>query len=142
LGCYYSTTLLLHLNNSVVCFHYHLPFLRCLQRSQAQQHKFCTCEKLIFSLNKKMHSNRRIDICCVTCSLLCKKEQCYCCVTIVLCCPCTAHSRLSTVRVANLVFLKIKKARQNLAFFQSERLGSEKTTSELYIYYKYFLKRV
>ena len=28
---------LLHLNNNVVCFRYHLHFLRCLQRSQAQQ---------------------------------------------------------------------------------------------------------
>jgi len=51
------TVLLLHLNNSVVCFDYHLHFRRCLQRSQSQQQKFCTREKLNFSLNKKMHSN-------------------------------------------------------------------------------------
>jgi len=32
--------------------------------------------------------------------------------------------------------------RQNLAFFQSERLGSGKTLSELHIHYKPLLKRV
>jgi len=32
------TLLLLHLNNSIVCFHYHLHFLKCLQRSQAAIH--------------------------------------------------------------------------------------------------------
>jgi len=53
----WMTLLLLHLNNSIVCFHYHLHFLRCLQRSQAQQQKFCTREKTNFSLNKKMHIN-------------------------------------------------------------------------------------
>jgi len=51
------TLLLLHLNNSFVCFHYHLHFLRCLQRSQAQQQKIYTREKTNFSLNKKMHIN-------------------------------------------------------------------------------------
>jgi len=51
------TLLLLHLNNSIVCFHYHLHFLRCLQRSQAQQQKFCTREKTNIALNKKMHIN-------------------------------------------------------------------------------------
>jgi len=48
---------LLHLNNNIVCLYYHLHFLRCLQRSQAQQQKFCTCEESNVSLNKKMHSN-------------------------------------------------------------------------------------
>jgi len=43
--CYYS--------DSIVCFHHHLHFLGCLQRLQAQQNKFCTCEKPNFSLNKK-----------------------------------------------------------------------------------------
>jgi len=47
------TLLLLHLNNSNVCFHYHLHFLRCLQRPQAQQQKIDTREKTNFSLNKK-----------------------------------------------------------------------------------------
>ena len=42
------TMLLLHLNNSVVCFHNHLHFLRFLQRSQAQQQKFFTREKKVF----------------------------------------------------------------------------------------------
>jgi len=51
------TLLLLHLNSSIVCFHYHLHFLRCLQRSQAQQQKFCTREKPNFALNKKMRIN-------------------------------------------------------------------------------------
>jgi len=51
------TLLLLHPNNSIVCFHYHLHFLRCLQRSQDQQQKICTSEKPKFSLNKKMHIN-------------------------------------------------------------------------------------
>jgi len=49
--------LLLHSNNTVVCFHYHLDFLRCLQRLQAQLQTFCTPEKTNFSLNKKMHIN-------------------------------------------------------------------------------------
>jgi len=49
------TLLLLHLKNSIVCFHYHLHFLGCLQRSQAQQQKLCTREKPNFALNKKMH---------------------------------------------------------------------------------------
>jgi len=48
--------LLLHLNNSVVCFHNHLHFLRFLQRSQAQQQKFFTREKKVFRW-KKMHNN-------------------------------------------------------------------------------------
>jgi len=62
-------------------------------------------------------------------------------------------------RVANLAFLKpdfeilaffehlsfgfvgrSKKARQNLAFFQSERLGSGKTLPKLHIQYKSLLK--
>jgi len=47
------TLLLLHRNNSIVCFHYHLHFLRCLQRSQVQQQKICTRGKRNFSLNKK-----------------------------------------------------------------------------------------
>jgi len=54
--------LLLLLNNSIVCFHYHLHFLRCLQRSQAQQQKFCTCEKtnlspvcLLSDVNREQH---------------------------------------------------------------------------------------
>jgi len=51
------TLLLLYLNNSIVFFDYHLHFLRSLQLSQAQQQKFCTCEKTNFSLNKKMHIN-------------------------------------------------------------------------------------
>ena len=51
----WMTLLLLHLHNSIVCFHYHLHFLRCLQRTQAQQEKFCTCVKPNFSPNKKMH---------------------------------------------------------------------------------------
>jgi len=51
------TLLILHLNNSIVCFHYHVHFLRRLQRSQAHQQKFCTCEKSNVSLNKNMHSN-------------------------------------------------------------------------------------
>jgi len=50
------TLLLLHLNNRIVCFHYHLYFLKCLQRSQAQQQKFCTREKPNFALNKKFTS--------------------------------------------------------------------------------------
>ena len=49
-------TLLLGYSNSIVCLHYHLHFLRCLQRLQAQQKNF-TCEKQNFSLNKKMYSN-------------------------------------------------------------------------------------
>jgi len=48
---------LLHPNNSVVCFHYHLRFLRWLQQSQAQQHNICTREKPNFSLNKMKHIN-------------------------------------------------------------------------------------
>jgi len=51
------TLLLLPPNNSIVCFHYHLRFLRCLQRSQAQQQKFCISEKPNFPLDKKMHIN-------------------------------------------------------------------------------------
>ena len=51
------TLLLLHLNNSIVCFHYHLHFLRCLQRSQSQQQKIYNHEKTNFSLNKEMHIN-------------------------------------------------------------------------------------
>jgi len=40
--------------------------------------------------------------------------------------------------------LKIKNTSQNLtfSFFQSERLGSGKTLSELHIHYKYLLTRV
>ena len=53
------TMLLLHLNNSIVCFHYHLHFLRCLQRSQVQQQKFCTRVKTRFSLNKKWCAQQR-----------------------------------------------------------------------------------
>jgi len=48
---------LLHPNNSVGCFHYHLRFLRCLQQSQAQQQNICTREKPNVSLNTKMHIN-------------------------------------------------------------------------------------
>jgi len=48
------TLLLLHLNNSIVCFR----FLRCLQRSHAQQQKICTREKPNFSLNKKNAQQR------------------------------------------------------------------------------------
>jgi len=51
------TLLLLHPNNSIVCFNYHLRFLRCLQLSQAYQQNICTREKTNFSLNKKMHIN-------------------------------------------------------------------------------------
>ena len=40
------------------------------------------------------------------------------------------------------LFLKIKNTSQNLAFFQSERLGSGKTLSELHIYYKFLLTGV
>jgi len=50
--CFYSV-----LNNSIVYCHYYSHFRRCLQRSQAQQQKFCTCEKPNFSLNKEMHIN-------------------------------------------------------------------------------------
>jgi len=39
-------------------------------------------------------------------------------------------------------FLEIKKARQNLAFFQLERLGSGKTLHELHIHHKSLLTRV
>jgi len=42
-----------HLNNSIVCFGYHLHFLKCLQRSQGQQRTFCTCEKTNFRWTKK-----------------------------------------------------------------------------------------
>jgi len=45
--------LLLHLDNSVVYFHYYLHFLRCSQHSKVQQQKFCTGEKPRLSLNKK-----------------------------------------------------------------------------------------
>jgi len=45
LGEPWTRMLLLHLDNSVVCFHYHLHFLRCLQHSQVQQQQFCTGEK-------------------------------------------------------------------------------------------------
>jgi len=51
------TLLLLQLNNSIVCFHYHLHFLRCLQRSQAQQQKIAPVKKQTFSWTKKMHIN-------------------------------------------------------------------------------------
>ena len=50
------TLLLLHLNNSVVCFHYHLHFRRCLQRSQAQQQNFAPVKTKRFA-EQKMHSN-------------------------------------------------------------------------------------
>jgi len=39
-------------NNSAVCFHNHLYFSLVLARSQTQQQKLCTGEKLRFSLNK------------------------------------------------------------------------------------------
>jgi len=51
----WMTVLFLHRNNSLVCFHCHLHFRRCLQRSQAQQQKICTREKPNFWLNKKIH---------------------------------------------------------------------------------------
>jgi len=51
------TMLLLHLNNSIICFRYHLHFLMCLQRSQAQQQKLCTREKTNFSLNKNKRTS-------------------------------------------------------------------------------------
>jgi len=51
------TLSLLHLHNSIVCFHYNLHFLRRLQRTQAQQQKFCTPEKTNISPNKKMYIN-------------------------------------------------------------------------------------
>jgi len=51
------TMLLLHLNNSVVCLHYHLHFLRCLQRSQAQQQKILHPGKNKLFAEQKMHSN-------------------------------------------------------------------------------------
>jgi len=38
--------------------------------------------------------------------------------------------------------IKSKKTRQNLAFFQSKKLGSGKTLSELHIHQKSFLERV
>jgi len=37
---------------------------------------------------------RSIDSCCVTCSLVCKQEERYCCITVIRWCRCTAHSRL------------------------------------------------
>jgi len=43
------------------------------------------------------------------------------------------------------LFLEIKKARKFwifLAYFQSDRLGSRKTLSELHIHYKYLTSRV
>jgi len=40
------------------------------------------------------------------------------------------------------LFLEIKKARQNLAFFSPKRLGSGKTLSELHIHHKSLLKRL
>jgi len=38
--------------------------------------------------------------------------------------------------------LEIKKARHNLAFFQSKRLGCGKTWSELHLHYKHLLKSI
>jgi len=52
---HWMTLLLLHVNNSIVCFHYHLHFLRCLQRSQAQQQNFCTRENPNFDTKKNAH---------------------------------------------------------------------------------------
>jgi len=50
--------LLLNLNNSIVCFHYYLHFLRCLQHSQVQQQQFCAGEKTGFRWTKSdLHSN-------------------------------------------------------------------------------------
>ena len=54
--------LLLHLDNRIVCFYYHLHFFRCLQRSQDQQQKFCICEKTNFLLNKKNAHQRWVKI--------------------------------------------------------------------------------
>ena len=44
--------------------------------------------------------------------------------------------------LTHLAFLKIKKSRENLDFFQSEKLDSGKTLSELHIHYKSLLTRV
>jgi len=50
------TLLSLHLNNTIVCFHYHLHFLRCLQRSQPSNKKICTREKKTFRWRKRCTS--------------------------------------------------------------------------------------
>jgi len=42
------------LNNSIVCFGYHLHILRCLQRTRGQQRTFCTCEKATFAEQKNV----------------------------------------------------------------------------------------
>ena len=66
-------------------------------------------------------------------------------------CVLYAHSQFLCSRVANLAFLNTfgffgnKKARKMwlfLAYFQSHRLGSGKTLSELHIHYKYLVTRV
>ena len=40
--------LLLHLNNSIVFFHYHLHFLRCLQRLNPSNKNFAPVKKQTF----------------------------------------------------------------------------------------------
>jgi len=46
------TLLLLNLDNSIVCFHYHLHFLRYLQRSQAQQNILHLLKTKLFAEQK------------------------------------------------------------------------------------------
>jgi len=55
------TLLLLHLNNSIVCFHYHLHFIRCLQRSQASNKNFAPVKNKLFA-EQKNAQQRRIKI--------------------------------------------------------------------------------
>jgi len=49
------TLLLLHLHNSIVCFHYHLHFLRLLQRTQAQQQNFAPVKNKLFAEQKNAY---------------------------------------------------------------------------------------
>jgi len=44
--------------------------------------------------------------------------------------------------LTHLAFLKIKKRQTKSGFFQSEKLGSDKTLYELHIHYKFLLTRV
>jgi len=104
------TLLLLHLNNSIVCFHYHLHFLWCLQRSQAQQQKFFTRKKQTFRWTKKCTSTlnkNRLLVCwamSIVSNIICAITDIHCCFssnTISCCATCFAQIEMFLIQCYN-----------------------------------------
>ena len=110
--------LLLHLKNSVVCFHYHLHFLRCSQRSQAQQQKFCFRENpknktfrskkytATLNTNRQFVSAMSIKVSVKVSNIICVITDIHCCFSsnIISCCAtCFAQIEMFLIQCYNSV---------------------------------------